>query len=484
MTRGDYQEKEITLNGKTSIEKIIKTVNNTEYVIGEEIGRGGNAIIKEAIRLKDGKEMAFKEFTINPLEKEILENLKVSVNFLINHPIFKPSEQLFNSFIAPLEFVELPESKVSGYIMEKVDSSKFVGMNRFFYEANSSPDALLLLNICENIAKLLQEIHLRTGYSYKDINLDNILINPKNGNIKLIDCENIYKKVNKTVFGTFGFIDPLVYKNKTPDIYSDRYALAVYFYKLLVDGYPLEGAKVVNYLTENGLSIFDEQEKVFGSDALFVFDRINNENSLIPLIRKNKNSGFTRCYIKWNYLPTILQDAFHKTFSEGLFEPHKRTSDYEWITTFKKVKKDLLIKCPKCHKFNFVNENKTNKCLYCKSELPNIEEEKANPKYRKVLFSILDNTRKVKKDINIPINLIIIGKQLSQTLSNNSLFKICVENNEFYIKNLSKNPWKVFENNKMSTLLPGRQQQLRSRQKFKLIDENIILEFKGLNKNE
>lgn len=82
---------------------------------------------------------------------------------------------------------------------------------------------------------------------YKDVNEGNIFFNPQNGDIRIIDNDNIGYADKFTIKGTNGYMAPEVVLGDKPDTRSDMFSFAVFVYRLLVGGFPFEGPYTEQY---------------------------------------------------------------------------------------------------------------------------------------------------------------------------------------------------------------------------------------------
>ena len=105
------------------------------------------------------------------------------------------------------------------------------------------------LKIARNISEILGDIH-RDGIIHKDINPNNILINPQTGEIRIIDFGNAARLALEDqqlihpdqLEGTLAYIAPeqTGRMNRPVDYRSDYYSLGVTLYELLLNRRPFE----------------------------------------------------------------------------------------------------------------------------------------------------------------------------------------------------------------------------------------------------
>lgn len=374
MITGDYTErKRKAKSGKMVTDKVVKSTTGVEYAIGKKLGAGGVAKVFRARRLSDKKECVFKEYVPSPENRRTHNAIKKNIQNLMQKPLTDDDGVTpLRSFIGPMDkdsLIDLPASKSFGYIMELVDTKAFLPVPRLRHQG-TYPDADILCKACTNIAHHFKRVHFR-GLCYKDINRDNIYINNKTGDIRIIDCDNIGVQSVRTITGTEGFIAPEVYVTNTPDTYTDYFSMAVLFYFIFVGGDPLYGKKVRDYLIKNNLSVTEAKSTIYGTMAQFAFDpkdRSNEIRGLIDPLNPNLYAIQTKC---WDRLPPEIQNGFIKTFSTGLTNNnrHKRATDRDWIKIFDSLQSHGFARC-RCGRVNFADAQGKAKCIFCKAQLP------------------------------------------------------------------------------------------------------------------
>lgn len=162
------------------------------------------------------------------------------------------------------------------------------------------------------------------GYSYQDLNDGNFFVEPETGKVLICDNDNVAP--NKTDTGIRGkprFMAPeIVTQARVPDNLSDRFSMAVILFVIFCMDHPLEGRhSLVPALTPQ------LQERLYGSEALFIMDESNESNRPVPGVHKN-------VLRVWKFLPDFIQQQFQRAFcKKALTEPNARPSELEWIKT-------------------------------------------------------------------------------------------------------------------------------------------------------
>lgn len=190
------------------------------------------------------------------------------------------------------------------------------------------------------------------GLSYQDLNDGGFFINPDTGEVAICDCDNVYPHgENSGILGKARFMAPEVVMGKTlPNSYTDRFSLSVILFMLFCIDHPFEGSNVVKRpcMTE------EIEQKLFGRDLCFIFDKDNNTNRPVRGIHSN-------VLTMWPLLPNELKNTFIKQFSrDTLDNPENRMTEMQWVDILISVR-DKLMRCPRCGDETFVENGKT--CL-------------------------------------------------------------------------------------------------------------------------
>ena len=369
----------------------IKSDVGRTYEFIENIGGGGFGKISKVKCREDGKIYAFKFFPPpkdNDLEmRESQSNIRRIIKSLIEKPVTYRDGSKLENLVQPIEMVSKVPSATTpgkfgfGYIM---DFKQVKDCGTIFKSWKKielfRPDAKQMCEICIQIATIFDRIHA-SGRGYKDVNEGNIYFNIQTGQVYVIDCDNVAPENMSTIFGTVYYVAPEVFVTKKPNSVSDRYSMAVYFYRLMVGGYPLEGQRTIRFIMDHDYDDSNAQdaEKIYENTTLFAFDEKDTSNSIVN-VKDTRIPDYVKNQWKiqasyWNILPTSIKEMFQKVFSENLKGPAKdrRPTETQWIRVFEDVLQNGIVKCS-CGKHNYA-EN-TN-CLFCNKKLP--ERKKVEP---------------------------------------------------------------------------------------------------------
>jgi DNA-binding helix-hairpin-helix protein with protein kinase domain len=210
------------------------------------------------------------------------------------------------------------------------------------------------------IVSAFRKLH-NAGYSYQDLNDGNFFINPENGKVLICDNDNVAPDKTETgIIGKPRYMAPeIVMRQNMPDSLSDRFSMSVILYILFCLNHPLEGKR---YLVP-GLTP-EMQEKLYGSEPLFMMDPNDNRNG--PHEHVHQNS-----IMLWNCLPDYMRKIFLDAFSQkALKHPTARPKEFDWLNALTRFRSDIVI-CQKCGNEIFTHEGKPCPCDTC-GAMPNI----------------------------------------------------------------------------------------------------------------
>lgn len=329
--------------------KVLKTVPKNGEKTGSPvkilsyIGGGGQGDVYMVEH--EGKKKALKWY-----KKDVFTNPKAFYdNLIYNVNKGSPDEV----FLWPEAVVEKSEGSF-GYIMPLRPNGYFelskytLGMDEYQFSSFKA-----MVEACIKIVSAFRILHIH-GYSYQDLNDGNFFINPNSGDVLICDNDNVAPNGTSTgVLGMVGFMAPEVTLRKAlPSVSTDAFSLSIILFMVLCMNHPLEGKKtLVPCLTPA------EVEKIYGSEALFIFDPNDRSNAPVKNLHMNAID-------RWGYLPDYVKDAFIKSFSqEAIKNPNRRLSEVEWLQVLARFRSEI-VKCS-CGNEVFIINASTTKCDAC-----------------------------------------------------------------------------------------------------------------------
>lgn len=244
-------------------------------------------------------------------------------------------------FVWPLFLVteENPsKGKQFGYLMELLPKNYYEMKDylRMDGDANAvrfkTYNAMLVAGM--EIAHCMQKLHLK-GYSYKDLNPNNISLNPETGEALIIDNDNVSVDGGLcTVKGMKGYMAPEIPRSKyqaSPNTQTDYYSLAVILYRLFFVDHPMDGK-----LWEKVAVCTEEMEEfLYAIKPVFHFNLHDESNRPTETYAPNALS-------RWRVMPQELRMLFIKAFTEGIDNPSRRDPEGVWISSIAKCRDKLI----------------------------------------------------------------------------------------------------------------------------------------------
>ena len=313
-------------------------------VIESLIGSGGQGDVYKVTY--DGRTMALKWYDpakINDFDA-FYRNLQKNVR--------KGSPD--KAFLWPQAVTEKMDGSF-GYIME-IGQDGFYDFTDILF-SSTAPKFTSFKAVAEagiRLVSAFRNLH-KHGFSYQDINSGNFMINPKTGQVLICDVDNVAPDGTHTgIIGTPQYMAPEIVLGKSmPNMHTDDFSLAVVLFILLCANHPLEGK---HWLTPCLTPA--HEKKLYGSEALFIFDPDNDENRPVKGVHNNVIK-------RWRYMPKYIQDVFIKAFSqEAIKNPCRRVQELEWLKVLTRFQSDI-VRCPECRNEIFITDASDTKCDCC-----------------------------------------------------------------------------------------------------------------------
>ena len=344
--------------------EILTDANHRQYIIGEKLGKGGQAQVRRVTVPSTGEVYACKIYTCTTHKKESM-GIQKNIETLIGlGPLKDKDGNILDEVVSPKILVTQEGEEGFGYIMDLVDLEDYTTIPLAWTNPAKYPSIKAICRIIQNLARVFEAIHRSYGMCYKDINEGNIYFNPKTGDIRVIDNDNIGIKDNTSILGTPGYRAPEVVLGDLPNNCSDRFSLAVFAYRLLCGGYPFDGPFTDKYCKSHGQEITSGAEKVvYGSEAVFTWHPTDKRNSIV-LLSDVKSKGQVQY---WTNLPKEVKELFISTFVTHLAKDKRegRPDNEDWIETFRRIEQ-TLVKCPHCGAVTFSDSGR---CFECDGDL-------------------------------------------------------------------------------------------------------------------
>ena len=245
-------------------------------------------------------------------------------------------------FLWPLDIAVCQGHVSFGYIMP-LREPRYRGMAELMSRV-VDPTFKTLTTMALELADSFLRLH-SLGFCYSDISFGNIFFDPFTGEISICDNDNVAVDGEgiSDVLGTPRFMAPeIVREEAKPNIGTDLYSLAVILFYMFMVHHPLEGKR------EREIACLDlpAMKKLYGTEALFIFDPKHGANRPVPGVHNNAT-------LFWNLYPGYVRDIFTRAFTEGLRDPGARVRESEWRSVFTRMR-DQIYYCHNCGAENFL----------------------------------------------------------------------------------------------------------------------------------
>ncbi|MDO4355954.1 MAG: hypothetical protein Q4E13_05535 [Clostridia bacterium] len=359
---------------------VLTTPSEKKYRIIKPFNAGGVGKVYLAMGTgADGKAKKFvvKEYPVpkTPLDRTTQRNIKKNLRQLIQNPVTDNGKPL-DSMVPPIEVMDFPKTGSFGYVMDFVELEDFVSVVKLM---ENYPEADILCSMAKKISRFFDCLASCRGLCYKDVNEGNIYLNPKTGDIRIIDNDNVGDPSVKTISGTGYYMAPEVWMGQSnPDRVTDRFSLAVFLLRMFTGARPYDGMAAYDYMEKMNQGMYDAAPVIFGSQAVFIFDPADGSNTI-----RNVSLGFRttdadkkvlRAWqlqtMLWDRLPQTMKDAFIQTFASGckFADRNKRKTARHWNNLFGDLEKNIVI-CKHCCRKTFGDSDT---CFYCGKSIPTI----------------------------------------------------------------------------------------------------------------
>lgn len=255
-------------------------------------------------------------------------------------------------FLWPLDITEWVDGTF-GYIMD-LRPEGYYEVTEFMLRHVKFKSFRTIIDAALQIVSAYRILH-NEGYSYLDLNDGNFFINPQTGRVLICDNDNVAPENHETgIKGKPRYMAPEIVMGKNkPNSLSDRFSMSVILYILFCLNHPLEGKR---YLVA-GLTPA-HQEKLYGSEPLFMMDPDDHSNGPHPVVHSNSIT-------MWRCLPDYMRKIFESAFSQkALQRPAARPKEIDWLKVLTRFRSEI-VRCS-CGNEIFIEDGKPCSCDGCR----------------------------------------------------------------------------------------------------------------------
>lgn len=248
-------------------------------------------------------------------------------------------------FLWPEELVTSSRSSSFGYLMplRELRFHSFTDL----VAGRVDPSFTVLMDVAINLCTSFHNLHAK-GLCYRDINFSNGFFDPATGETLICDNDNVAENNSSvdTVLGTPDFMAPEIVNQKAkPNRNSDYFSLSVLLFYLFHIQHPLIGKKIL------AIRSFDRpaREKLFGAEPVFIFDPSDRSNEAISDPKHDPIGEAGRTAIPYwrDIYPSILKEAFTKSFTSGISDTRARLNGNNWIGVLAAARNSIF-RCENC----------------------------------------------------------------------------------------------------------------------------------------
>lgn len=221
-----------------------------------------------------------------------------------------------------------------GYVMPKINGKEKL-RNIYVYDKRKGKPWSLFIAIAKNLSAAVHNVH-DIHQVVGDLNPENILVNPNDGMVTLVDTDSYHISDSNRTYrcgvGMPEFVAPELQgihfpsaplPTFTPE--SDRFALAVLIFALLMNGAHPFSCKVIS-----------------GSSSKFQpIDNMQNSKCAFFPDSRSSNMDIPRYAPDLSSLPDNIQKLFRRAFVAGHSTPSLRPSAEEWYNALEQLEDNL-----------------------------------------------------------------------------------------------------------------------------------------------
>ena len=245
----------------------------------------------------------------------------------------KPKPSVMEQYAWPLD-VLYDNGQFIGYIMPKINGKEEL-RNIYVYDKRKGKPWSLFIAIARNLSAAVHNVH-EIHQVVGDLNPENILVNPNDGMVTLVDTDSYHISDSSRTYrcgvGMPEFVAPELQgihfpsaplPTFTPE--SDRFALAVLIFALLMNGAHPFSCKVIS-----------------GSSSKFQpIDNMQNGKCAFFPDSRSSNMDIPRYAPELSSLPDNIQKLFRRAFVAGHSTPSLRPSAEEWYNALEQLEDNL-----------------------------------------------------------------------------------------------------------------------------------------------
>ena len=323
------------------MKEFITSSNKLYHCPDLPLAEGGEAYVFEIV---EDSNLVAKVYKSGRRTAEHESKLSVMVS---NRPIM--SEQ----FAWPLDLI-YENDQFIGYVMCKIKYNERLRDN-YVYDKRQGKPWSLYITLAKNVAAAVHNVH-EIHQVIGDLNPDNILVNPNDGMVALVDTDSYHisdsRRTYRCEVGMPEYVAPELQGIHFPSASlptfteeTDRFSLAVIIFQLLMNGAHPFACKIINGSSSEFSPYYNIQK---GYCAFF--KETCADNMEIPTYSPTINC-----------LPDDIQKLFRRAFVSGRTNTSLRPSAEEWYYALECLENEL-VECPNNPQHLYYSNTK---CPWC-----------------------------------------------------------------------------------------------------------------------
>lgn len=320
---------------------------STSYTIGDSFASGGEGAIHDIV----GQADKVAKIYLPPKDQEELKErpiLEKKILYMVKNP--PKDKEVLGQMAWPIDVLKDAKGAFQGFVMNRMEKAfNLQGLYGYRTQDSNSLNFQQKLIVAMNICSVLDTIH-NAGYVFGDFNHLNISVR-KNGKVSVFDTDSFHF-TDPSVQTTYrcnvcapGYVAPELitksknFKRSNPNadkLYAqmplptftketDRFALALHVFRLLMNGYtPYEG--IDQGLVPEDVALGSVDKNV--EDGLYCF--------------KPGKVHRAKVVPKANEIPPYILTLFNRAFLDGQSNPSKRPTPAEWFQGLNQYANDVI----------------------------------------------------------------------------------------------------------------------------------------------
>lgn len=321
---------------------IVKSHEGKDVEVVRCIHQGGTNDVFEV--LYDQKRYAMKLYKDKYREKYTIKDFWLLENKATALSMHK-------NFVWPCDFVEDVGGGYSGGVLMPLIGEEYLPLTEILKGTGNFSSFQTRINAAIHLVAEMRVLHSK-GYCYANLDPTKLLVNPKTGELRICDVDNIVITGESVATNTsWKYTVPEIEKyNKKSNVELDNYATSVLIFILLLNAGPFEGEAYLKSAGQNPKA------------RLFMFSDEGSYNKPVKGIHQHAIN-------MWWRLPEYIKSLFLHDFKQHSSDYLLRyTPASTWMDNLMRLKTHTTL-CPNCKNVLFMDEYDEHWCSQCDTKI-------------------------------------------------------------------------------------------------------------------